>query len=595
MHPANIRNFAIIAHIDHGKSTLADRIMALTQTISDRDSHAQLLDDLAVEQAHAVTVKARTVRNFYHGSDGQEYEFNLIDTPGHVDFSYEVAKSLAATEGAILLVDATQGVQAQTIANLRIAQQNQLTIIPVINKVDIASADVPATLAQLHDLDPAFTAASTLQISAKTGQGVPAVLAAIRDRIPAPTGDAKAPLQALVFDSLYDPYQGVIAYVRVMAGQLTASQPLTLMQSATPIRPKAIGSFSPQMQPQKQLGAGEVGYVITGLKDPHAVRVGETLTTQAAPTPTPLPGYRPAQPMVFAGLYPTNNDYPALKEAITKLGLNDTSFSFVEERSEALGMGFRCGFLGAFHLQIIRERLHDEYGLDVLTTAPNVTYHVYLKNGQTMTIQNPGQFPAFGLIDYVTEPFVKADITTPNDSLNAILKLIDQHKGTLLDMGNRGDLIVVTFKMPLAEIAYQFFSALKSVSHGYASLSSEFLDDEPADLVKVEIDMNYAPVDALAFVVHREDAPRLTQELVHKLKATVPRQLYPTPVQAMVEGKAVARVDVPPLRKNAAVNGEAHSVSKKAALLRRQSANKRRATQNNVQLPQRVFNTLLEL
>lgn len=595
MQQQQIRNFAIIAHIDHGKSTLADQIMALTQTVSDRDSHAQLLDDMAVEQAHGVTVKSRTVRNRYHAADGQDYEYNLIDTPGHVDFNYEVAKSLAATEGAILLVDATQGVQAQTVANYRIAKQRDLVMIPVINKVDIQSADVAATQQQLQDLDPAFTPAATLQISAKTGMGVPAVLEAIRTRIPAPQGDRQRPLKALVFDSLYDAYQGVIAYVRLIDGQLTAAQPLQLMQAATPVAAKGLGTFTPDMHPQSSLQAGEVGYVVTGIKDPQLVRVGDTLTTQTNPTAAPLAGYRPAQQMVFAGLYPQDNDFAALKEAVLKLGLNDTSFSFVEERSEALGLGFRCGFLGAFHLQIIRERLHDEYGLDVLTTAPNVTYQVYLKNGQHMTIQNPVQFPAFSLIEHVEEPFVQANLTTPSDSLNAVLKLVDQHKGTLLDMGNRGDLVEVTAKMPLSEVVSHFFSELKSVSHGFASLETELLDNEPADLVKVEVDLNYAPVDALAFIVHRVDAPAMTQELVKQLKMTVPRQLYPTPVQAIVEGKALARVDVPPLRKNAAVNGEKRSTSKKAALLRRQSMNKRKATQNEIQLPQSVFNALLAL
>lgn len=595
MKQKQIRNFAIIAHIDHGKSTLADQIMAITQTVSDRDSHAQLLDDMVVEQAHGITVKSRTVRNIYRANDGQNYEYNLIDTPGHVDFNYEVAKSLAATEGAILLVDATQGVQAQTVANYRIAKQHDLALIPVINKVDIQSADVAATQRQLQDLDPAFTPATTLQISAKTGKGVPAVLEAIRTRIPAPMGNQQPPLKALVFDSLYDSYQGVIAYVRIVDGKLTTAQPLQLMQTATPVVAKSIGVFTPDMQSQNCLRAGEVGYVVTGIKDPQLVKVGDTLTTQANPTTEPLPGYRPAQPMVFAGIYPQDNDFAILKEAILKLGLNDTSFSFVEERSEALGLGFRCGFLGAFHLQIIRERLHDEYGLDVLTTAPNVTYQVYLKNGQHMTIRNPVQFPEFSLIKCVEEPFVRAILTTPSDSLNAILKLIDHHKGTLVDMGNRGDLVEVTAKMPLSEVVSHFFSELKSVSHGFASLETDLLGNELADLVKVEVNLNYAPVDALAFIVHRIDAPTMTQKLVKQLKLTVPRQLYPIPVQAIVEGKALARVDVPPLRKNAAVNGEKRSTSKKAALLRRQSINKRKAAKSEIQLPQSVFNALLAL
>ncbi|APP12287.1 elongation factor 4 [Lactiplantibacillus plantarum subsp. plantarum] len=595
MKQSHIRNFAIIAHIDHGKSTLADQIMALTQTVSAREQHAQLLDDMTVEQAHGVTVKARTVRNYYQADDGQEYEYNLIDTPGHVDFNYEVAKSLAATEGAILLVDATQGVQAQTIANYRIAKQRQLTLIPVLNKVDLPSADIDAALAQLNDLDSAFTPEQVLQISAKTGQGVPAVLEAIKQRLPAPQGDLHQPLKALVFDSLYDPYQGVIAYVRLIDGQLKSQQALRLMQGQQNFNGKTIGVFVPQMHPQESLSAGDVGYVVTGIKDPRKVRVGDTLTSVATPTQRPLAGYQPAKSMVFAGLYPKNNDYPALKEAVQKLNLNDPSFTYVEERSEALGVGFRCGFLGTFHLQIIRERLHDEYGVDVLTTAPNVTYHVTLTNGQQVIVNNPVQFPAFSLIKEVTEPFMKAEITMPADNLNAVLKLGEQHKGTLIDLANSGDLIVASLKIPLSEIAYHFFSELKSVSHGFASLSTAFMANEASDLVKVEVDINYAPVDALTFIVHREDAPNMTQQLVANLKTTVPRQLYPTPVQARVEGKVIARVDVPPLRKNAAVNGEQHSTSKKAALLRRQSANKRRASKNTIKLPQSVFNAILSL
>ncbi|MDF7682217.1 translation elongation factor 4 [Lactobacillus sp. ESL0679] len=595
MKQAQIRNFAIIAHIDHGKSTLADQIMALTKTVSERERSDQMLDDMEVEQEHGVTVKARTVRNFYQAQDGQEYEYNLIDTPGHVDFNYEVAKSLAATEGALLLVDATQGIQAQTIANYRIAKKNNLALIPVINKADIASADVVRTQQQLLELDKSFTSAQTLLISAKTGQGVPELLEAIRTRIPAPSGNSSAPLKALVFDSIYDAYQGVIINVRLVDGQLTATSDLQLMQADLSFRPKGIGVLTPNMQAQKDLQAGEVGYIVTGIKDPKKIRVGDTITTKMTPTKEALPGYEPAKQLVFAGIYPKNNDFPALKQALNKLSLNDTSFSFVEERSEALGQGFRCGFLGTFHLEIIRERLKDEYGIDVLTTAPNVTYFVYLKNGQTMKINNPAQYPAFGLIDHVTEPFIKAEIMTPNDTLNAILKLVEQHKGTLLDLDNDEAQILVTVKMPLSEVAYHFFSELKSVSHGYATLNTEFLDYEDADLVKIEVDINYAPVDSLSFVVHRGDAPQMAQKLVKELKYTVPRRLYPTPVQAIVEGKAIARVDVPPLRKNAAVDGKQRSVSKKAALLRRQSLNKRRAAQGEVKLPQEVFNVILEL
>lgn len=590
-----IRNFAIIAHIDHGKSTLADRIMELTQTVSKRDLQAQLLDDMAVEKDHDVTVKAKTVRNYFDSKDGNRYEYNLIDTPGHVDFNYEVSKSLVACEGVILLVDATQGVQAQTVANYHIAKKNNLKIIPVINKIDISSADVENTQAQLFDLDTSFTATHTFLISAKTGEGVPELLEAIKEYIPAPQGDSKNPLKALIFDSLYDSYQGIIAYIRLIDGQLQKNAKLLLMQSNKIFESKKIGVLTPNLHEQNTLNVGEVGYIITGIKDPKAVCVGDTITLNELPADKPVSGYRPAHQMVFAGIFPKNNDYPSLKEAILKLSLNDTSFSFNDENSEVLGTGFRCGFLGAFHLQIICERLKDEFGLDVLTTAPNVHYQVLLKNGSTMNIDNPIQFPPFGLIQEVKEPFMRGEITMPNDSLNAVLKLVNQHKGQLLDMGNDGNLITISIKIPLSEIVYQFFSELKSVSHGYASLSVEFLDFEVNDLVQVEVDMNYSPVDALTFIVHRSDVSTMTQTLVHKLKYVVPRQLYPIPVQAIVEGKVIARVDVPPLRKNAAVNGDSRSTSKKAALLRRQSINKRRSTKNEIRLPQSVFNAILEL
>ncbi|ETY72836.1 GTP-binding protein LepA [Lactiplantibacillus fabifermentans T30PCM01] len=590
-----IRNFAIIAHIDHGKSTLADRIMGLTNTVSQRESSAQLLDDMAVEQAHGVTVKSRTVRNFYQAADGHEYEYNLIDTPGHVDFSYEVSKSLAASDGAILLVDATQGVQAQTVANLRLAMANQLTILPVINKIDSALADVDQTERQIRALSDQFATSPILKISAKSGEGVPAVLAAIKDVFPAPTGQTTAPLKALVFDSTYDAFKGIIAYVRIVDGQLLPTTNLQLMAQSQAVNNKEIGSFTPQMTPVSALNVGEVGYVVTGLKDPQLLRVGDTLTNRDQPTATALPGYAPAQPMVFAGFYPKDDRYTDLKLAIEKLALNDSSFQYAAEVSEALGPGFRCGFLGIFHLQIIRERLQAEYHLDVLTTAPNVTYRVHLKDGSEQLVNNPIKFPDFATIDFVEEPMTTATITTDNAVLGDVMQLADSHKGELVDMQNQGDLIELHYQIPISEIAYDFFNALKSISHGYATLETEFSGYELADVVKVEVNVNYAKVDALSFIVHREDAPAMTQQLVKKLKHTIPRKLYPMPAQAIVEGKAVARVDVPPLRKNAAVNGEKRSVSKKQALLRRQSINKRQAAVSDVKLSQEVFNAVLEL
>ncbi|AWN34040.1 MULTISPECIES: translation elongation factor 4 [Lactobacillus] len=597
---ANIRNFAIIAHIDHGKSTLADRIMEQTDTVSKRQLSDQLLDSMEVEQAHGVTVKSRSVRNFYQADNGQEYEYNLIDTPGHVDFSYEVSKSLAASDGAILLVDATQGVQAQTVANLRLALKHNLTIIPVINKIDNAAADVAATEAQIRALRPEFADVAILKISAKTGENVHQVLEAIYQKIPAPQGNPDEPLKALIFDSQYDSYQGIIADVRLIDGQLQSQQKLQLMQGGSIFNAQAIGIFTPNMQSVKALNAGEVGYVVTGIKDVASVQVGDTLTAADNPTKNAIPHFKPAQSMVYAGLYPKGKtSYEALKQAISKLALNDSAFHYTPEQSEALDAGFRCGFLGIFHLQIIQERLRDEYHVEVLTTAPNATYHVYLKQPEPkqeyVTITNPAKFPDFSEIDYVTESYVKAVITTPNDYLGAVMKLCDQHFGEMVNLDNQQDLVTLTYKLPVSEIAYDFFNSLKSITHGFATLDTEFLDYELVDVVKIQIQINYAAVDALDIIVPRQKADLIAHKLVKKLKYTVPRRLYPMPVQAMVENKSIARVDVPPLRKNAAVNGEKRSISKKQQLLRRQSLNKRQAVKSDIKLPQSVFDAILNI
>ena len=596
----NIRNFAIIAHIDHGKSTLADRIMEQTDTVSKRQLSDQLLDSMEVEQAHGVTVKSRSVRNFYQADNGQEYEYNLIDTPGHVDFSYEVSKSLAASDGAILLVDAIQGVQAQTVANLRLALKHNLTIIPVINKIDNAAADVAATEAQIRALRPEFADVAILKISAKTGENVHQVLEAIYQKIPAPQGKPAAPLKALIFDSQYDSYQGIIADVRLIDGTLKSQQKLELMQGGSTFNAQAVGIFTPDMKPVKELNAGEVGYLVTGIKDVASVQVGDTLTAAENPTKNAIPHFKPAQSMVYAGFYPKGDtSYEALKQAISKLALNDSAFHYTPEQSEALDAGFRCGFLGIFHLQIIQERLRDEYQVEVLTTAPNATYHVYLKQPQPkqeyLTITNPAKFPDFSEIDYVTESYVKAVITTPNEYLGAVMKLCDQHFGEMVDLDNQQDLVTLTYKLPVSEIAYDFFNSLKSITHGFATLDTEFLDYELVDVVKIQIQINYAAVDALDIIVPRQKADLIAHKLVKKLKYTVPRRLYPMPVQAMVENKAIARVDVPPLRKNAAVNGEKRSISKKQQLLRRQSLNKRQAVKSDIKLPQSVFDAILNI
>ena len=599
MNKNNIRNFAIIAHIDHGKSTLADRIMEMTDTVASRELKEQLLDDMSVEKAHNVTVKSRTVRNLYHADDGSDYELNLIDTPGHVDFAYEVSRSLSACEGVILLVDATQGVQAQTVANFRLVKKMGLVIIPVLNKVDSESADIERTEAQVRSLDKSMQDSHFLHISAKTGYHVHNVLEEVVKEVPAPQGSHAEILKALVFDSIYDAYKGIILLVRVVDGRFTAKEKLSLIAGMVTFQPKEIGIFTPYATAVDTLNTGEVGYIVTGLKDTKYMRVGDTLTLAENPAAELLPGYQPVQQMVFAGFYPKDCDYKELKSALEKLLLNDPSFTFTEENSDALGAGFRCGFLGVFHLQIIRERLQEEYGVNVLTTAPNVSYHVYVKKEnqapELVVVDNPGKFPYFGDVAYVEEPFVTAEITVPEENMSEVMQLAYEYRGTLLATNNDEGVIVLTYSMPLAQIVFDFFNKLKASSHGYATLHTAFRDYEQSDVVKVEVDVNYAPVDALSFVVYRQDAPAMTKELVEKLKYTMPRKLYPTPVQAVVEGKSIARVDVPPLRKNAAVSGEIHTVSKKQALLRRQNKNKRRAAHEAIEIPQSVFNAILEI
>ncbi|UQS84833.1 translation elongation factor 4 [Apilactobacillus apisilvae] len=594
MKQSNIRNFSIIAHIDHGKSTLSDQIMKMTDTIKPRHEETQILDDMNVEKEHGVTVRSRTVRNLYHANDGQSYELNLIDTPGHVDFSYEVSKSLSASDGVILLVDATQGVQAQTVANYQIAKANNLPIIPVINKVDNQNAQIESTEQQIYELDDEFLTQDIIKISAKTGMNVDKVLEAIVNEVPAPNGDENNPLKALIFDSHYDSYKGIIAYVRIYDGKLFANQQLELMSDHSVFENNEIGIFTPDLKPDRSLSAGDIGYIVTGMKDPKAIRVGDTITDKNNPTKTPIPGYKPVQSVVFAGIYPQNSDFDDLKMALEKLSLNDSSLNYQEETSESLGQGFRCGFLGMFHLQIIRERLISDFGVSVIITNPNVKYHVYIKkDNELKVVNNPSKMPDFALIDLIEEPFDKVTITIPSDSVNKVMDLVNQSRGILINMDNQGKLVELSYNLPISEIAYNFFNKLKSVSHGYATFDAEFNDYEVSDIVKISIDVNYAPVDALTFITHRNNADSLAQNLVHKLKYVMPKQLYPIPVQAFVEGRVIARIDVPPLRKNAAVSGDKKNVSKKQALLRRQNINKRKSANANITLPQKVFDAVL--
>lgn len=583
-----IRNFAIIAHIDHGKSTLADRIMEMTNTISEREAEDQLLDDLSVEKAHGVTVKSRTVRNYFIDERGDEYQYNLIDTPGHVDFNYEVSRSLSATDGVLLLVDATKGVQAQTVANYRLAKEANLVIIPIVNKIDTDAAEVDATIAQLEDLDDAFTPDNIIKISAKSGLHVDTVLTAIRDRIPAPKGDEHADLQALVFDSKFDPYKGIIVQARIVQGTLNSNDQVLFMANQIKSGIKEMGVFTPLMTPIKQLKAGDVGFIVTGIKDPEAVKVGDTITLAKQPVASALPGYQDVEPMVYAGLYPRGSEFKDLKIGIEKLALNDAAFQYEPEQSEALGMGFRGGFLGIFHLQIIRERLKEEFGLDVLTTMPNSTYRVTVKNeDEPIYVENPTQFPDYGQIMLVEEPYMLAKMTMPNEMLNDVMRLAEGRRGELVDLETIGAMLLVTYRMPISEIAYDFFNELKSVSHGFATLSTTFDQYQPSDLVRIDIAIDYAKIDALTFVVHRLKANRMGIEIVDKLKNLIPRKLQAMPVQAIVEGRAIARADVPPLRK---AQASGTKVSKKQQQMRRQGVKK-----SDIELPQAVFDAILEM
>lgn len=590
-----IRNFAIIAHIDHGKSTLSNQIMKLTDTFDFRHDEAQLLDDMAVEKAHGVTVKSKTVRNLYHAKDGHDYQLNLIDTPGHVDFTYEVSKSLSASDGVILLVDATEGVKAQTIANYKIAKSQNLPVIPVINKIDSDNAQIDRCENQIYELDDSLLEKTILKISAKSGLNITNLLEAIVTQLPAPVSEGdNQPLKALVFDSQYDMYQGIIAHVRLFNGQVSAQESLTLMAQNTAFQAKEVGTFVPELKKVKTLNAGEIGYIATGIKDPQGLRVGDTITATKHKTQTPIPGYQPITPVVFAGIYPNNSDYQELKLAMEKIILTDSSLQYTEIVSEALGAGFHCGFLGLFHLQIIRERLVQDFNISVITTAPNVNYQVQLKDGSIQNVTNPAKFPDFSEVKSVKEPFEKAQITIPQVYMNKVIDLSNHYRGLLVSLDNSQQLVTLHYEFPIAEIAFNFFGKLKTVTQGYATFDTVLADKRESDVVKLTIDVNYTNVDSLTFVTHRSNSYRMAQDIVHKLKYTIPRRLYPMPVQGYIEGKVVARIDVPPLRKNAATVQQS-SISKKQSLLRRQNLNKRKATQDHIELPQKVFDTILDI
>jgi GTP-binding protein LepA len=591
-----IRNFSIIAHIDHGKSTLADRLIELTGALTKREMRDQVLDSMDLERERGITIKAQTVR-LHVERDGVRYELNLIDTPGHVDFGYEVSRALTACEGVLLVVDAAQGVEAQTLANVYQAIDHDLEIIPVINKVDLPSADAEGVIRQIED-HIGLDASDALRISAKTGLGCEAVIDAVIDRIPAPRAERDVPLRALIFDSSFDSYRGVITYVRVMEGVLRPGEKLRFMATGTDWEVSEVGYFSPKPTPVEELAAGEVGYIVAGVKDIRAVSVGDTITHARKPAEKALPGYREAQPMVFSGFYPINSDdYDELKSAIDKLKLNDASFHVEPETSAALGFGFRCGFLGLLHMEIIRERLEREYGVEVLVTAPSVPFQVHLTSGEIEIVDNPSRLPDTQRIEKIEEPFIEATVISPPEYLGGLLALLQGRHGTQKKMEYLGESrVLLTYVLPMAQILTDFYDKLKSISSGYASFDYEVIGYRPDPLVKLDILINGQPVDALSVIVHRDDAQRRGRQLTLKLKRIVPRQLFEVAIQAAIGGKVIARESVKAMRKDVTAKCYGGDVTRKRKLLEKQKEGKKRMKSiGRVDIPQEAFMAVLKV
>ena len=593
----NIRNFSIIAHIDHGKSTLADRILQITHTVEEREMREQVLDRMDLERERGITIKAQAVRIYYTANDGKDYQFNLIDTPGHVDFSYEVSRSLAACEGAILVVDATQGVEAQTLANALLALENDLEIVPVLNKIDLPGAEPDKRADEIVSLI-GCPREDILYISAKTGEGVPEVLEAIVHRVPPPQGEADGPPRALIFDSMYDQYRGVVAFVRVKDGTFRKDDPLLAFVTRLRSSVEEVGIFSPDMLKTDVLHAGEVGYIIPGVKEVADLRVGDTLTNPRQPASDPLPGYRDATPMVFCGLFPLDGeDYPDLKDALEKLRLNDASLHFEPETSKALGFGFRCGFLGLLHMEIVRERLEREFGLELLATTPNVRYEVEFLSGQVLSVSNPVEFPDAGLIQEVREPYIAATILVPAEFVGPVMELCNDKRGTFRHMEYlTSDRVRLDYDLPLAEIVLDFFDLLKTRSRGYASLDYEMKDYEPGDLVRLDIRIAGDIVDALSLIVHADRAYAVGRGLTERLRKQIPRQLFEVAIQAAVGSRIIARESVAPLRKDVIAKCYGGDISRKRKLLEKQKAGKKRMKMvGTVEIPQEAFLAVLDL
>lgn len=594
---SHIRNFSIVAHIDHGKSTISDRILELTHTVDERDMESQLLDTMDIERERGITIKSNAVRVSYDADDGETYQFNLIDTPGHVDFTYEVSRSLAACEGAVLVVDATQGVEAQTVSNATLAMNANLDIVPAINKIDLPSAHPDEVKTEIED-DLAFPADDAVCVSGKTGEGIHDLLESIVFLISPPKGDANAPLKALILDSYFDEYRGVVATVRVFDGSIKKGDTLLMMQAKGDFLVDGVGVKRPAETPVDALTVGEVGYVVTGLKDPEAVRVGDTLTWASNPCPEPLPGYREAKPMVYTGLFPIDNkDYENLRDALDKLHVNDPSLVWEPETSVALGFGFRVGFLGLLHMEVVKERLEREFNLDLIATSPSVDYHVYKTDGEMIDVRSPQDLPEATRIERIEEPYLKAKIICPPEYTGAVMQLAIEHCGVTTDMIHlTSKSVEMRFDMPLAELILDFFDQLKSRTKGYASLDYEFNEYRPSELVKLDILLSGDEVDALSFIVHKDKAYGLARDLCDKLKEIIPRQLFEVPIQGAIGNKIIARSTVKARRKDVLAKCYGGDISRKRKLLEKQKEGKKRMKAiGSVEVPQEAFMAILKV
>jgi len=595
---AHIRNFSIIAHIDHGKSTLADRLLQKTGTLTDREAQPQFLDNMELERERGITIKAQTVRMNYTAKDGQKYVLNLIDTPGHVDFAYEVSRSLAACEGALLVVDSTQGVEAQTLANVYMALEHDLEVIPVINKIDLPSADVDRTRAEIEDVI-GLDGKLAVPASAKEGIGIEEILEAVVKYVPPPRGSESNPLKALVFDSWYDNYRGVVMLVRVLEGSLTLKQNIRLWSNQKKFEVQELGVFAPFSMPVKQLIAGEVGVLVANVKELADAKVGDTVTDDARPTDAPFPGFKEVKPMVFSGVFPIDSaDYENLRDALVKLRLNDSAFTYEPESSTALGFGYRCGYLGLLHMEIVQERLEREYNLNLITTAPSVVYKVFPTAGEPFFVDNPAKLPPVQTIAHIEEPMLTCHIHVPNEHLGAILKLCQERRGTqkgIEYLGSSGTRVKVTYEMPLAEVVFDFFDKMKSVSRGYASLDYELAGYLESDLVRLDILVNGEPVDALSIIVHKERSYQRGRDVCQKLKEVIPKQMYEVAIQAAIGAKIIARETISAMRKNVLAKCYGGDISRKRKLLEKQKEGKKRMKQvGSVEIPQEAFLAVLK-